>query len=190
MDCRLSFGVGTHFQLSFSFFLHFRKSFVVRQLPVEMVKDHAAADPGEHGAGLLPAFSGPFPDVQSLATAHTDEVLGLWSGLGYYSRAWRNLHACARAVSGAAWWQFPRTAELLQSLPGIGRSTAAAIAFFCFGERVAILDANVKRVLTRGSGLWRRPGSVCQRESLLWALATDLCLHTHSIPPCRVTPRA
>src|SRR6185369_98804 len=88
------------------------------------------------------------PDVRALARAHVDDVLGLWSGLGYYSRA-RNLHACAREVADVHGGEFPRSAQLLQTLPGIGRSTAAAIASFCFGERVAILDGNVKRVLSR-----------------------------------------
>ncbi|MES2401101.1 MAG: A/G-specific adenine glycosylase [Pseudomonadota bacterium] len=89
-----------------------------------------------------------FPLVTDLAAAHIDEVLGLWSGLGYYSRA-RNLHGCAQQVVALHGGQFPATAEGLQTLPGIGPSTAAAIASFCFSERVAILDGNVKRVLTR-----------------------------------------
>ncbi|MEO8859320.1 MAG: A/G-specific adenine glycosylase [Burkholderiaceae bacterium] len=88
------------------------------------------------------------PDVASLANASLDEVLGLWSGLGYYSRA-RNLHQCAIEIMQKWGGQFPRTAAELETLPGIGRSTAAAIASLCFGERVAILDANVRRVLAR-----------------------------------------
>ena len=89
-----------------------------------------------------------FPTVKALALAHQDEVLGLWSGLGYYSRA-RNLHRCAKQVVEIHCGRFPATAVELQTLPGIGPSTAAAIASFCFAERVAILDGNVKRVLTR-----------------------------------------
>jgi len=89
-----------------------------------------------------------FPDVQALAAAPLDEVLARWSGLGYYSRA-RNLHRCAQAVVGQHGGAFPRSAAALATLPGIGRSTAAAIAAFCFGERAAILDGNVKRVLAR-----------------------------------------
>ncbi|MCL1961945.1 MAG: A/G-specific adenine glycosylase [Desulfovibrionaceae bacterium] len=97
-------------------------------------------------------FLARFPDLASLAAAHQDEVLALWSGLGYYSRA-RNLHACARQVTARPGGGFPRTAAELQRLPGIGPSTAAAIAAFCFGERAAILDGNVKRVLTRAFGI-------------------------------------
>src|SRR5687768_14383931 len=72
-----------------------------------------------------------FPDVKALAAAQLDEVLGLWSGLGYYSRA-RNLHRCAQDVVALHGGEFPPTAQMLQTLPGIGRSTAAAIASFCF----------------------------------------------------------
>ena len=93
-------------------------------------------------------FLARFPSVDALASASLDDVLALWSGLGYYSRA-RNMHRCAQDVMGIFAGVFPQTAEQLQTLPGIGRSTAAAIASLCFGERVAILDGNVKRVLTR-----------------------------------------
>lgn len=93
-------------------------------------------------------FLARFPGVADLAAASQDDVLALWAGLGYYSRA-RNLHRCAQEVVARFGGAFPPTAALLETLPGIGRSTAAAIASFCFGERVAILDGNVKRVLTR-----------------------------------------
>jgi A/G-specific adenine glycosylase len=93
-------------------------------------------------------FVARFPDVRALAAATLDEVLALWSGLGYYGRA-RNLHRCAQVVVGEHGGEFPGTSAALAELPGIGRSTAAAIAAFCFGERVAILDGNVKRVLAR-----------------------------------------
>ena len=89
-----------------------------------------------------------FPAVGDLAVAQADEVMALWSGLGYYSRA-RNMHRCAQQVMALHKGQFPNTAVQLQTLPGIGPSTAAAIASFCFAERAAILDGNVKRVLTR-----------------------------------------
>jgi A/G-specific adenine glycosylase len=118
-----------------------------------------------------PRFLQSFPDVASLAAAHLDEVLALWSGLGYYSRA-RNLHRCATVVMQDFGGQFPQSAELLQTLPGIGRSTAAAIAAFCFGERVAILDANVKRVLTRVLGFDKDLAQMAH-ERALWTLATE-----------------
>ncbi len=98
--------------------------------------------------GYYERFLARFPDLRTLAAAPLDDVLALWSGLGYYSRA-RNLHACARAVVTVHGGGFPSSSHALAALPGIGRSTAAAIAAFCFGERAAILDGNVKRVLTR-----------------------------------------
>jgi A/G-specific adenine glycosylase len=101
--------------------------------------------------GYFERFIARFPDVKVLAAASLDDVLGLWSGLGYYSRA-RNLHRTALDVMNLHGGVFPRTAHLLETLPGVGRSTAAAIASLCFGERVAILDANVKRVVTRVAG--------------------------------------
>ncbi len=119
-----------------------------------------------------PRFLQRFPTVASLAAAPLDDVLALWSGLGYYTRA-RNLHRCAQAVVGDFGGQFPRTAESLQTLPGIGRSTAAAVAAFCYGERVAILDANVKRVLTRLLG-FDKDLAVAANERALWDQATDL----------------
>lgn len=98
--------------------------------------------------GYYERFLARFPDVRALAVAPLDDVLALWSGLGYYSRA-RNLHRCAQEVVAQHGGEFPRTAAVLATLPGIGPSTAAAISSFCFGERAAILDGNVKRVLTR-----------------------------------------
>lgn len=98
--------------------------------------------------GYYERFLARFPDVRALAAAPLDDVLALWSGLGYYSRA-RNLHRCAQEVVAQHGGEFPRTASVLATLPGIGPSTAAAISSFCFGERAAILDGNVKRVLTR-----------------------------------------
>lgn len=113
-----------------------------------------------------------FPDVGALAAAPQDEVLGLWSGLGYYSRA-RNLHRCAQQIMADHGGVFPRTATVLSSLPGIGRSTAGAIAAFCFSERVPILDANVRRVLTRLLGFDRDLASA-KNERLLWDQAQAL----------------
>lgn len=111
-----------------------------------------------------------FPDVQALSRATLDDVLTLWSGLGYYSRA-RNLHACAVQVVQNHGGKFPETAERLQKLPGIGRSTAGAIASLCFAERVAILDGNVKRVLTRVLAFEADLASA-SHERNLWDLAT------------------
>jgi A/G-specific adenine glycosylase len=118
------------------------------------------------------SFLKRFPAVLDLAAAPQDDVLALWAGLGYYSRA-RNLHACAQAVAQLHGGVFPRSAEQLQTLPGIGPSTAAAIASFCFGERVAILDGNVKRVLTRVLG-YAEDLAVVKNERALLQMATDL----------------
>jgi A/G-specific adenine glycosylase len=118
-----------------------------------------------------------FPDVATLAAAPADDVLALWSGLGYYSRA-RHLHRCAQVVMLEHGGAFPRTSAELAALPGIGRSTAAAIAAFCFGERVAILDGNVKRVLTRWLG-FEQDLARASGERALWAEAQAL------LPPAR-----
>jgi A/G-specific adenine glycosylase len=122
--------------------------------------------------GYYARFLERFADVQALAAAPLDDVLALWSGLGYYSRA-RNLHACAQQVVRLHGGAFPHQAAVLQSLPGIGPSTAAAIASFCFGERVAIFDGNVKRVLSRvlafGADL-----SCASNERVLWEHARAL----------------
>ena len=125
--------------------------------------------------GYYERFLQRFPTVAALAAAPSEDVLALWSGLGYYARA-RNLHRCAQAVVAEHGGEFPRSAERLAELPGIGRSTAAAIAAFCFGERVAILDGNVKRVLTRVLAF---EGDIAQSssEKALWAIATDLLPH-------------
>jgi len=116
-------------------------------------------------AAVVPYFQrflARFPDVAALAAASEDEVLQLWSGLGYYARG-RNLHAAAKLVAARG---FPADAEKIESLPGIGRSTAAAIAVFAFGRRAAILDGNVKRVLARCFGI--------EGEDAQWALAQKL----------------
>jgi A/G-specific adenine glycosylase len=124
-----------------------------------------------------------FPAVEALAAASEDEVLRLWSGLGYYARG-RNLHAAATRVVQLG--SFPRAAEEIEKLPGIGRSTAAAIAAFAFGERAAILDGNVKRVLARYFGIEGWPGEK-PVETLLWARAnavlpkTDIETYTQAL---------
>ena len=122
--------------------------------------------------GYFARFLDRFPTVAALAAGTEDKVFGLWSGLGYYSRA-RNMHRCAQEVVARFGGVFPTTAAELMTLPGIGRSTAAAIAAFCFGERVAILDGNVKRVLTRVLGFAGDMSSAAQ-ERALWDEATRL----------------
>ena len=121
-----------------------------------------------------------FPDVRALAAAELDEVLGLWSGLGYYSRA-RNLHRCAQQVVSDHGGEFPSSALALQTLPGIGRSTAAAVASFCFSERVAILDGNVKRVLTRVLA-YSADLSQAAAERALWDKAGELLPAAQDMP--------
>jgi len=122
--------------------------------------------------GYYARFLERFPTVAELAAGSLDEVFGLWSGLGYYTRA-RNLHRCAQSVVQDHGGAFPRQATTLATLPGIGRSTAAAIASLCFGERVAILDANVKRVVTRVLGFDADLASA-RNERALWDAASGL----------------
>lgn len=117
-------------------------------------------------------FLARFPDIAALAAAGEDEVLALWSGLGYYSRG-RNLHRAARLIAERHGGEFPREFADIQALPGIGRSTAAAVSAFAFGRRCAILDGNVKRVLARCFGIEGYPGDKAV-ENALWALAESL----------------
>ena len=119
--------------------------------------------------GYYERFLERYPSVSDLACAPLDEVLGLWSGLGYYARA-RNLHRCAQVVHEQHGGQFPTSAGVLEALPGIGRSTAAAIAAFSSGERAAILDGNVKRVLCRHAGVRGDPAA-SRTLKTLWELA-------------------
>jgi A/G-specific adenine glycosylase len=114
-------------------------------------------------------FVAHYPDVAALASAAQDEVLHLWSGLGYYSRA-RNLHRCAQLVMERHGGQFPRDIEQMIALPGIGRSTAAAILAQACEQPHAILDGNVKRVLARYHALHGWPGEAAV-EKRLWQLA-------------------
>jgi A/G-specific adenine glycosylase len=114
-------------------------------------------------------FMQAFPDVNALAAASEDEVLHLWTGLGYYARA-RNLHKCARTVCQDLDGSFPDTVEALQELPGIGRSTAGAIRSIAFGAPAPILDGNVKRVLARYGAIDGWPGKT-QVSKDLWAMA-------------------
>ncbi len=128
-------------------------------------------------------FLNRFPNVTALALAPLDDVLALWSGLGYYSRA-RNMHRCAQEVVALHGGKFPQTAQALQTLSGIGPSTAAAIASFCFSERVAILDGNVKRVLSRVLG-FADDLALGKNEKRLWEMANALLPESnllHSMP--------
>jgi A/G-specific adenine glycosylase len=137
-----------------------------------------------------------FPDVRALASASQDEVLRLWSGLGYYARG-RNLHAAAVEIRKNG---FPGTVAAIERLPGVGRSTAAAIAVFAFGERAAILDGNVKRVLSRCFGidaekaLWRRAEALLPENAIetytqaLMDLGATVC--TRADPACGRCPVA
>lgn len=117
-------------------------------------------------------FLDSFPTVESLAAAPSELVMAHWSGLGYYTRA-RNLHRCAQRVVNEYGGRFPDDPELLADLPGIGRSTAAAIAAFSYGKRAAILDGNVKRVFARVFGVEGFPGAK-PVEDQLWRRAVAL----------------
>lgn len=117
-------------------------------------------------------FLARFPTLAALAAAPVEEVMPLWSGLGYYARA-RNLHKCAQVLMAQHDGRFPRDPAALAALPGIGRSTANAIAVFCFGARAPILDGNVKRLLCRWLGVAGYPGKAAV-ESQLWRDGTAL----------------
>jgi|SRR5690554_2914391 len=117
------------------------------------------------------AFMERFPDVTSLACAPTDDVLSHWSGLGYYARA-RNLQKAAQTVVNVFDGVFPQSQKELESLPGIGRSTAAAIIAQAFNKRAAILDGNVKRVLARYHAVPGWPGQSAVLKQL-WQHAEE-----------------
>jgi len=114
-------------------------------------------------------FMARFPDINALAEADQDEVLHLWTGLGYYARG-RNLHKAARQIRDECGGKFPTELEQVMALPGIGRSTAGAILSLSMGQRHAILDGNVKRVLTRHYAIAGWPGTPAV-EKQLWQLA-------------------
>lgn len=117
-------------------------------------------------------FMTQYPDVHALAAATIDEVLHLWTGLGYYARG-RNLHRAAQRIVQEYAGAFPLTLEAMQSLPGIGRSTAGAILAISMSQRHPILDGNVKRVLARYFGISGFPGEAAIARTL-WMLA-DAC---------------
>ncbi len=116
------------------------------------------------------AFTAKFPDVESLASASIDEVLQLWSGLGYYARA-RNLHSAARIIDGQG--RFPDSLDGLTALPGIGQSTAGAILSIAFNKSHPILDGNVKRVLARFKAVPGWPGN-SHVNKRLWEISASL----------------
>lgn len=121
--------------------------------------------------GYYERFLQRFPSIADLAQAHQDEVMPYWAGLGYYARA-RHLHRCAQIVQTEHNGQFPGTAAELATLPGIGPSTAAAIAAFAYGEHSPIMDGNVKRVFTRHFGVAGDPNQRAV-EKHLWDIAHD-----------------
>lgn len=123
-------------------------------------------------------FMKSFPTVEDLAKASQDEVLHHWTGLGYYARG-RNLHKCAQFIVNDHKSLLPQSVESLTALPGIGRSTAGAIASISMGIQAPILDGNVKRVLTRFYAVEGWPGTTAV-EKKLWVVATDLTPnHSH-----------
>ncbi|MDO5073621.1 MAG: A/G-specific adenine glycosylase [Neisseria animaloris] len=128
-----------------------------------------------------PRFVARFPTVEELAAAPQDDVLSLWAGLGYYSRA-RNLHKAAQQVVNDFGGIFPQQRSELEKLCGVGRSTAAAIAAFAFHRRETILDGNVKRVLCR---VFARDGNPTDKkfENELWMLAESLLPEKNSDMP-------
>ena len=141
-------------------------------------------------------FLAKYPTAQALAAASEEEVLELWSGLGYYARG-RNLHKAAKRIAAGG---FPGTAAEIAELPGVGRSTAAAIAAFAYGERAAILDGNVKRVLARcfllgeKDQMWKKAEALLPRRDIqrytqaLMDLGATLCTRTN--PRCDSCPVA
>lgn len=121
--------------------------------------------------GYYHRFIEHFPTVEKLAAANEDSVLYLWTGLGYYNRA-RNLHKAAKIIVQLYNGEFPKQLDALEKLPGIGRSTAGAILSIAFNQPAAILDGNVKRVLTRLAGITEWPGTKAALEQL-WTLAVQ-----------------
>ena len=117
-------------------------------------------------------FMEAFPTVEALASAEEGEVLRLWQGLGYYSRA-RRLHAAARIIVEQHGGRVPDTVEALLTLPGVGRYTAGAVASIAFGVAAPIVDGNIERVLTRVM-LWDRPVEEAVSRERLWAWAGEL----------------
>lgn len=129
------------------------------------------------GLPYFEKFLQSYPTVQDLANASSDEVLRLWQGLGYYSRA-RNLHQCAKDVVEIYGGKFPSSYQELLKLKGVGSYTAAAIASFAFGQRVAVVDGNVFRILSRYFGISSDIGTPAGKKEFE-ALANSLIPHDH-----------
>lgn len=125
------------------------------------------------GLAYYDRFLTEFPDIVLLAAADEQDVLKLWQGLGYYSRA-RNLHKAAKMVVAQMQGIFPSTFADIQQLPGVGTYTAAAIASFAFGEKVPAIDGNVKRVGARFYGLFEVIGTGKFTRELFGLLTTDM----------------
>ena len=130
----------------------------------------------DQGLPYLERFLKAFPDVSSLASAHEEEVLKLWQGLGYYSRA-RNMQASARQVVEQMDGLMPGDYQGLLALKGVGKYTAAAIASWCYGEPKAAVDGNVSRLIARLYGIEEAINSPAG-EKLVYGLAGDLLDHT------------
>jgi A/G-specific adenine glycosylase len=130
---------------------------MLQQTQVERVREYYAR------------FLKEYPTVRDLAAARPARVRESWDGLGYYARA-RNLHAAARRIVRSHGGIFPSQVEDLQTLPGVGRYTAGAVASFAYGEAAPILDTNVRRLLSR-IFVRRRPARPAEVERRLWALA-------------------
>ena len=139
-------------------------------------------------------FMQRFPDVRALADAPIDDVLHLWTGLGYYARA-RNMHRAAALIRDEFGGEFPQTFDEVAGLPGIGRSTAGAILALSCGQRFPIMDGNVKRVLSRYFGV---EGSAMERavSERLWKLADECTpaegvdVYTQAITPAKHAAQA
>lgn len=136
--------------------------------------------------GYYERFLQRFPTIQSLALAQQEDVMPYWAGLGYYARA-RNLHRCAQVICESWQGRFPDEAADINTLPGIGRSTAAAIAAFAYGQRSPIMDGNVKRVFTRYFGIEGNPATRAVEQQLwntaeqaLEAAPTDLDMKAYT----------
>ncbi|MDH3786454.1 MAG: NUDIX domain-containing protein [Acidobacteriota bacterium] len=135
------------------------------------LRDHASADAGRYGHPLLRAVPLEIPRRAFVAAAEVDEVLALWSGLGYYRRA-RQLHSAAREVVSRHDGQVPSDPLALRALPGIGRYTSGAVASIAFGLPEPILDGNVRRVISRIEGIDACGLSKSAEEKMLWERAS------------------